>query len=230
MVVDRLLETMMRVLGFILALVLLASQLANANAYGTILVYLGLLAVAIVGLIWIRNHNELVTDKLSAWLGRLPRLNEAQVRKVVGNFLQGLTYAGSTRHVVVGLLLSITMWAFFLVFQSLVLVAVPPALPATDAVLIALAVLVVIPPSSPAMIGLYQAIVIGLLVGLSLMDINRATAYAILLFLPQLVIWLVLGILALRINHIGFAQLVQAVKTHSDKDSDTSKSEVSPSS
>ncbi len=227
-VVDRLVETMMRVLVFVLAIVLLAAQLANANTYGTILVYLGLFALAIAGLVWIRNRHELVTDKLSAWLGRLPHLDEAQVRKTVGNFLQGLAYAGSTRHLVFGLLISIVMWTFFAVFQYLVLGAVPSARPATDMLLIALVVLIVIPPSSPAMIGLYQAIVVGVLAGLGLMEINGAVSYAILLFLPQMVIWLVLGFVALRINHIGFARLVQLVRDHTNQESDTSKSGVAP--
>jgi uncharacterized protein (TIRG00374 family) len=228
MVVDRLLESMMRLLGFMLGLVVLAAQLTEANAYGTILAYLGLFALAIAGLVWLRNHHELVTDKLSAWLGRLPWLNEVQVRKTVGKFLQGLAYAGSTHQLTSGLLLSIGMWSFFLVFQYLALVALPPAMPFRDGLLIALVVLVVVPPSTPAMVGLYHAIVVGALVGLGLMNINRAITYAILLHLPQMVIWLILGNWALRVNHIRLRELLHASRARTSQGTEGSEAEVSP--
>jgi uncharacterized protein (TIRG00374 family) len=215
MVVDRLLEMMMRVLAFIYVLILLTARFADADASATVLASLGLLALAVAGLAWISKHHETVTDKLARWLSHLPRLNEAQLRKILGNLLQGLAHASSTRHLLVGLLISVATWAFFLSFQYLVFVALPPTLLLEQGLVTTLVVLVVVPPSTPAMIGAYQAIVIGVLLGLRLMDIDRATAYAILLYLPQLMFWLLAGAFALSRTDVKFKELMQATKSRS---------------
>ncbi len=214
MLVDRLLEMMMRLLAFILVLILVAARSTDANTTATILISLGLFAGAIAGLAWIAKHRESVTNNLATWLGRLPRLNKAQIHSLTDNLLQGLVYAGSTRRLVTGFLISLVMWTCFLGFHYMTIAAPPEPLLFKQTLLIALIVLVVIPPSTPAMIGVYHTIVIGVLVGLRLTDINRAVIYAILLHLPQLAIWLLAGTFAYSQSDVKFNQLLHATKEH----------------
>jgi hypothetical protein len=225
MVVDRLLELLMRVLALIMVLVLAAAEGTRVNATTTILQGLGLFAVAVAGLVWLSRHREAVAGKLAGWLGRLPRLNEAQIRATLDNLLQSLAYSGGTRHLVIGFMISVITWSCFLGFQYLVLLGLLPDLFFRQLLLIAGVILMVIPPSTPAMIGVYHSIVIGVLLGLSLLDVNIAVAYAILLHLPQLVFWLVMGAWALSRANLKFSQLVQAIRLYSGSQPLNSKTE-----
>ena len=84
--------------------------------------------------------------------------------------------------------------------------------------LTALVVLAIIPPSTTAMVGLYHLIVTAALVGFRLLDMPTATAYAILLHLPQMVFWLLAGMLAYRKTDIEFKQLLEAAREYCHKD------------
>ena len=226
MVVDRLLETMMRLLAFIFLLTLLATR--RADAILSILTNVGLIAISVGVLVWVSKHQETVTDHLARWLAPLPWFNEAQLRKTTGALLENLSYAGSARHLMVGLLISMVTWLFFLAFQVLTLVAIhPPAGTIDHQILItALAVLILIPPSSSTMIGLYHSVVIGALVGFRLLDISTATAYAILLHLPQMVFWLLAGTWALTQTEIQFSRLRQAVRAHTSRTQETGNADI----
>ena len=215
MVVDRLLETLMRLLALIMVLVLATSEGTKVNATPTILKGLGLFAVTVAGLVWLSRHREAVADKLAGWLGHLPRLNEAQIRATLDNLLQALAYSGGTRHLVIGFIISVIMWTCFLGFQYLVLLGLLPDLFFRQIILIAGVILMVVPPSTPAMIGVYHSIVIGVLVGLNLLDINMAVAYAILLHSPQMVFWLLMGGWAMTRTDVKFKQLMQAIRLYS---------------
>jgi uncharacterized protein (TIRG00374 family) len=225
MVVDRLLEMLMRLLALMMVLALATAGAIQVNATTTILKGLGLFVVAVAGLVWISKHREAVAGKLAGWLGRLPRLNEAQLRATLDNLLQGLAYSGGTRHLVIGSMISLIMWTCFLGFQYLVLLGLLPDLFFRQLMLTAGVILMVIPPSTPAMIGVYHSIVIGILLGLNLLDIEVAVAYAVLLNLPQMVFWLLMGAWALARTGVKFNQLVQAIRSYSGSQQLNSKTE-----
>jgi hypothetical protein len=222
MVVDRLLETMMRLMATIFLVTLLATRQSEATS--AILSNFGIIVLSVGGLVWVSKHQDLVVDKLARWMSRLPRLSEAQIRATVGALLKNLAYAGSTSHLIVGLIISLVMWTFFLIFQYLALAALQP--PPTNIdhqiLLTALAVLILVPPSTTAMIGLYHSIVIAALVGFRLLDITTATAYAILLHLPQMIFWLLAGTLASSRTDIKLSQLVQTARTHHQNNQESS--------
>ena len=217
LVIDRLLETMMRLIATIFLVTLLAT--GQAEATSTILANLGIVILGVSGLVWVTKHQALVVDKLAGWLSRLPRLSEKQIRSTVGPLLQNLAYAGSTSHLLKGLVISLATWTFFLVFQYLALLALQPpgALIDRQTLLPALVVLILIPPSTTAMIGLYHSIVIGTLAGFQLLDITTATVYAILLHLPQMGFWFLAGGAAINQTDIDFKQLLEAARTHRQK-------------
>ena len=207
----------MRLVALIFLLTLLATRRADVTS--TILSNGGIIVVFIGALVWVTKHQETVVDHVARWLAHLPWFTEAQVRKTAGAWLKNLSYAGSVRHLVVGLLISIVTWLFFLAFQYLTLVAIDPPRATIDhqILITALGVLILIPPSSTAMIGLYHSVVIGALVGFRLLDVSTATAYAILLHLPQMVFWLLAGMWALNQTNIEFSRLKQAAQAHSKR-------------
>lgn len=70
-------------------------------------------------------------------------------------------------------------------------------------------VLAILPPSTPAMIGVYQGIIVAILLPFGFFDVNTATAYALLMFGAQLVVWSILGIWGLRRTDIKISKLSQ---------------------
>jgi len=70
-------------------------------------------------------------------------------------------------------------------------------------------VLAILPPSTPAMIGVYQGIIVAILLPFGFIDVNTATAYGLLIFGAQLVVWVILGILGLRRSDIKISKLSQ---------------------
>jgi len=104
-----------------------------------------------------------------------------------------LDHIGSTRHLIVALLISLVMWIFFLVFQMLCWEAMRLRLTAEDMLILSLAVLVIAPPSSPAMPGVYQGVVIAALTLIGITSVETNTAYAIITWVVMLLCLLVLG-------------------------------------
>lgn len=105
MVIDRVLETTMRLIAFILILSLLAIRQSKATS--AIVSYLTIVVLAVSLLAWVSKHQQLVIDKLVRWLSRLPRLSEERIRSTVGALLQNLASAGSTSRLITGLIISI---------------------------------------------------------------------------------------------------------------------------
>jgi uncharacterized membrane protein YbhN (UPF0104 family) len=73
---------------------------------------------------------------------------------------------------------------------------------------LAAAALVVLPPSAPAMIGVYQGVLVAFLLLFRIADSSTLTAYAILVFAVQLIIWLVLEVWGLFRTHLRLRELI----------------------
>ena len=215
MIIERLLELILRVLA-LLALIALRTTNVEDGLWSIISTTL-YIVLAFIGLALVLKYPQQVIDKVSEWVGKLvPRLSEEKVRSTLANLLQGLEEVSSTRQLITGVLIGVVMWGFFLAFQTLAAIAMLPELPIVDAVAMGLAVLTVIPPSTPAMFGIYQAAAIGALVVFGLGNTTIATSYSILLYLPQLVCWLILGSWAQHRTHLRLRDLWSAVKEHRD--------------
>ena len=213
MIIERLLEMILRVIAL---LMLIALKTTNVeDGLGSIVSTTIYIVLAFVALSLVLKYPQQVIDKASEWISKLvPRLSREKVRGVLANLLQGLEEVSSTRQLIVGLLIGIVMWGFFLIFQTLAAVAMLPNLPIIDAIAMGLAVLTVIPPSTPAMFGLYQAAAIGGLLVFGLGNTTTSTSYSILLYLPQLVCWILLGSWAQRRTHLKLSDLWAAVQEH----------------
>ena len=82
------------------------------------------------------------------------------------------------------------------------------------------AIMVVLPPSTPAMIGVYQGIMVALLVPFGVADTGTITAYAILVFLVMMVLWTILGVWGLRRTRLNVREIVKFDKNIPEDDSE----------
>ncbi len=213
--IERLMEQVMRVSAGILVAALVARMQTNTEvAVGGG----GFLLLVMFGAIFVvTRHPDQVVNRIAPRLGRVRYFNEEQVRSTATSMLQGLQAINSAVRLIVSLLLSYAAWTSFLIFQYLVLAALPLDLPADQMLLIAAVVLAVMPPSINVMLIVYQVVVTILLVTFRLTDTTTALTYAITLHLIQMICWLVLGSWSVRQTDLSFSQLVQAVRKHTSK-------------
>jgi hypothetical protein len=213
--IERLLEQVMRVSAGILVAALVANMQTNSNvAVGGG----GFLLLIMFGAIFlIMRHPDRVVNNVAPRLGQVRYLNEDQVRTTATSMLQGLEAISSTGRLIVSLLLSYATWASFFVFQYLVLAALPLDLPTDKMLLISAVVLTVMPPSINVMLIVYQLVVTVLLITFQLTDTTTALTYAITLHLIQMICWIILGSWSVRQTDWSFSQLIQTVSKYTSK-------------
>jgi uncharacterized protein (TIRG00374 family) len=191
MVVDRLLEQIMRVTCLLLALIVYARLLVSTASM------VGNLVAIVLGLVlvfWMIRNPAPFISSLSRLTSRLPGLSEKQAHSFISNLVQGFVLAGTPLRFFIALLLSIVMWGCFFCFQILIIYALGLELNFRESAAIALAVLAIAPPSAPAMPGVYHGVLVAGLTLLGILDIATLTAYAIISHALQLAYWLPLGV------------------------------------
>jgi hypothetical protein len=210
--VERLLDMVMRLLATILVVILVASQQTQPST--SIGGSLFLMIVIFGAIIWITHHRDRVVNSLASLLSNRGYASEDKVRSTAANMLRSLEAVSSTTRLMVSLLLSCAAWASFLIFQYLVLAGIASGLPAIQMWLIAAAVLAVMPPSVNVMLIVYHFVVIGVLITFQLTDTTTAVIYAIFLHFIQMVCWIILGRLALNRAGLTLRQMMKEVKEH----------------
>lgn len=213
--VERLIEQVMRLLAMILVIALLAAQQTNPTIGigGSLL----MLIAAFSAIFWILNHKDTVVDWLANNLGHARFVNEEQVRSTATGMLDGLEIISSGQRLIYVLFISIIMWTCFLAFQYLILTALISNFAPLQTLLIASVVLMMMPPSINLTPIIYHIVVIAVLTVFNLTDVTLAIAYALMLHLLMMGFWLVAGRLGLHQTGHTLKQLVQAVKNYSAK-------------
>lgn len=205
MVVDRLLEQIMRVICLLLALISFARLLVSpvALAGNFVFILLGLLA-----LLWIFRRPDTVIHRLAGLGGSIPGVEQKKAHSFATKLVQGFILAGSPGRFLRAFLISLVMWMFFFFFQAAVMLSLGLELGLNEIAAIALTALAVAPPSAPAMPGVYHGILIAGLALLGILDGPTMTAYAILSHALQLVLWLPLGIWGLLRSNMRWNELL----------------------
>ncbi len=204
MVVDRLLEQILRITCLLLALVGFARLLISTSAL------IGNIVGILVGIgivFWLIRNPETVGEYLTRWLARLPRMGQPRSQRLVTNLVKGFVLAGSPRRFGFALLLSGVVWICYFGFQALCLMALGFDLTAREIAVMSLTVLAVAPPSAPAMPGIYHGVVIAALAVLGLLDVSDLTAYAIASHILQIAAWLPVGIWGLLTTDLRLRDL-----------------------
>jgi hypothetical protein len=163
---------------------------------------------------------ESILPKVSGIIIRLPGMNEDRLQGIMSNLKQGFVTVGSTRKLFFALLISLVMWTFSLCFYALSFSALGLRVNTHEMFTMAAARLTILPPSIPAMIGVYQGLIVAVLLPFGYLDVSELTAYVILIFVVQLVVWLSIAIWGLRQKNIKFGEVIQKSKqqlSHSDE-------------
>ena len=195
MLIERFLEIVMRLVAFSLAVVLIFDlPLWIAGAVVAAILLLAIPAFVM----WFTRNASTAVPKLTARSTQIPDLNKEQLREAMVDFQNNLSTMRAARGITVAVVYSLAMWGLFLLFYAFGFQSLGVRLDATQIFAMAATVLAILPPSTPAMIGVYQGITVAILLPFGLLDANEATAYALLVFGAQLVVWAVLGIWGLR--------------------------------
>jgi uncharacterized protein (TIRG00374 family) len=201
-VVELLIEQMMRISAFIGALAFGVGLEPRAAGGGVILL------LFITGsLVWLVKQRDFVLARIPHYLSRLPRVGEARSREVLGNLLNGLAAVSSARRLGLALFWSFLIWSSFSLFHYLLLLALNLELLPGQAVAISLGALALAPPSAPTQPGVYHTFVIGALV-LAGFNLHAVTSYAIILHALQMFWMITLGSWALSQTGVSFRQLL----------------------
>ena len=210
MMAERLLELVMRFVFLVIAAVMISVSEVTS---GWIILWVLLLLGVFYLVIRFGSHADEYLPRLSAWLGHFERIDEERIRDPLTRLGVGLKMVGSTRRMILSLLLSLLMWGLFWVYYALMFEALDFGLQVDEMLAISAAIMVVLPPSTPAMIGVYQGIMVALLVPFGVADTSTITAYAILVFLVMMVLWTILGVWGLRRTRLNIREIVKFDKT-----------------
>jgi uncharacterized protein (TIRG00374 family) len=209
MVVETLLGVVMRILALIVV-ILLTTKITESII--SVIISVGVIVLTFVGIIWLVNHAEQALAKIGGWIKRLPISNVDSVDQTLADIETGVKEVGSNRTLTIGMVYSVLMWGFFLIFLFLAWVALPVELSTREMVTLAAASLVLVPPSAPAMVGVYQGVLVGSLLLLRITDVTNLTAYAILVFTIQLVFWVIMGVWALSRTDLKIKELIDRTR------------------
>jgi uncharacterized protein (TIRG00374 family) len=214
-VIDRLVGFIMRLIALGLTLIFISNvPLSPGLVLGGILLILALFGLTI----WLVRNAEKILPKLAGFIARLPGMSEDSLQGIMSNLQHGLISVGSTRKLIIALLISLVMWTFFLFFYALSFFALGFRVNTNEIFTMAAAVLVVLPPSNPAMIGVYQGIIVAVLLPFGYLDVTEATAFAILIFVVQFIIWFILAIWGLRRGNLKFSDIIRESRRKVSRD------------
>lgn len=199
--------SILRVIGLLLAVVLLAGDIRGSEE--PVLIGVGIVGL-LFGLIFaVSNYGEQVEPKLAMGLQSLPLVDKRRARGISSTIVEGLAGAGSPRRFGVALLFSLVYWLFGLSFYCFTLRAFELDIPMF---LVALTALVIAPPFSPMMPGVFHGLLIATLIGLHLLDSEIATAYAVLLHAIQMLLLLLLGAWGLKRMDVSVGELLADIR------------------
>ncbi|MFA9401541.1 MAG: lysylphosphatidylglycerol synthase transmembrane domain-containing protein [Anaerolineales bacterium] len=206
MVIERFLETIMRLVALTLAVVLIFEiPLWIAGLVIAAILLLGIPAFVT----WFSRNASTVVPRLLSRSARIPDLSKEKLQEAMVDFQNNISSMRAARGITVAVGYSLAMWGLFLLFFIFGFQALGSDLNIRQIVAMSATVLAILPPSTPAMIGVYQGIIVAFLLPFGFFDVNTATAYALLMFGAQLVVWSILGIWGLRRTDIKISKLSQ---------------------
>ena len=206
MLIERFLETIMRLVALTLAVVLIFEiPLWIAGLVIAAILLMGIPAFVT----WFSRNASTVVPRLLSRSARIPDLSKEKLQEAMVDFQNNISSMRAARGITVAVGYSLAMWGLFLLFFIFGFQALGSDLNIRQIVAMSATVLAILPPSTPAMIGVYQGIIVAFLLPFGFFDVNTATAYALLMFGAQLVVWSILGIWGLRQTDIKISNLSQ---------------------
>jgi len=206
MMIERFLEMIMR---------LVAITLAGVLIFDFPLWIAGLLIAAILVLaipafvVWFTRNASSAVPRLISRFTKIPGLSKEKLRQAMLDFQTNISTMRATRGISIAVGYSLVMWGLFLLYYVLGFLSLGIRLDNWEILAMSAAVLAILPPSTPAMIGVYQGVIVAILIPFGALDGNQATAYALLMFGGQLALWVILGVWGLKQTDININKLSQ---------------------
>ncbi|MGD8584270.1 MAG: lysylphosphatidylglycerol synthase transmembrane domain-containing protein [Chloroflexota bacterium] len=210
LVVERFLAAVVRLLAFIAFVAIWTWERSDSS--GTRVAGLGLIIAALAALVWILRHPQRATI-IVARLRSISYPGSARVEAAATEFGRSLAQILTVRRFLALFALFLLIWLSAGIYHFIVLNAIPLTLAPGTMVAISLALLVVLPPTSPTIVGVYQTVAVGVLVTLGLLDGGTATGYALLVQLPQVILWLLLGAWGYRRSQLSLSRLAEEIRS-----------------
>jgi uncharacterized protein (TIRG00374 family) len=206
LIIERFLEFVMRIVALSMVFILILH--IHPWITGAAIISILLLAVPAF-IMWFSRNASTAVPRLIERAARSPDLDKKKLRETMVEFQNNVSTMRMTRGLTTGVFYSLGMWGLFLLFYIFGFYSLGLNLDTRKIVAMSAAILAILPPSTPAMIGVYQGIIVAILLAFGLLDVNTATAYGLLITGVQLVVWIVLGVLGFKRTDIKFSKLTQ---------------------
>jgi uncharacterized protein (TIRG00374 family) len=202
-VVERWLETILRLAALGGAFMFSAGAAVSGL---TVIGSIGFLAISFIFMIWLIRQREKALRLIPPWLGRLPRLTEADSRRWLEHLIDGLNGVSSLKRLFIALVYSVITWTFFWGFHYLCLLALNPDMPVEALLGISLGSLALVPPSATTLPGVFQ---VSMVAPLALMGYDTAllTSYSLVLNTITLIVVVLLGVWGTLASGLTLRQL-----------------------
>jgi hypothetical protein len=168
-----------------------------------------LLLVIASFVLWFTRNASSSVARIAARSAQLPDLSKEKLQEAMLDLQNNISTLRAARGIMVAIVYSLIMWGLFLLFYASGFEALGFRADTLKILAMSAMVLTILPPSTPAMIGIYQGITVAILLPFGILDTNEATAYALLMFGAQWVVWIILGIWGIRRTDLKVRNLAQ---------------------
>ena len=205
---ERMIDGIMRVIALFLAAIFY-SRLSQPIWNLTLAVTFVALAIALT--IWLMRNAYRVIPKLTSWLMRIPGVSRERIIKEMDTVVQALSDV-SAHQIVISMLISVLIWGLFMSYYAFSFFALQLGVDLREAYTMAAVAIAFLPPSTPVMIGVYQGIMLAVLLPFGYLNSAKLTAYGILTHIIQIGLWSVVGIWGITSSGVKVSQIIQKAR------------------
>jgi len=206
------------IFGAIVLLAPIGSDLA------TVVIFIGVIILIFSGVLLLVHNIDKIMSWASSILLRVGVFQKERVDRMLSGLADGVKEVGTTRKVAVIFLYSLLSWSFFIGFYIFGLLAFdiePPPQVMLASVLVAA---FFVNPTGPYLPGIFNVLLVVPIALVSNIDIESLVAYSIVIYAVLLVIWIVLGIWAMRHYHLTLSELRKRAKEGKEQVNQASES------
>jgi|GEM_PF-2915429 uncharacterized protein (TIRG00374 family) len=202
-------DWVMKIIALLGAIVLLAPIESNA---GTIVIFIGLIILIFVGILLLVGNINKITTWATPRLAKLRFLTQEQVEGMLGGLAEGLQEVSSAKKASIIFFYSLFSWIFFVGFFILGLLAFDIDPPPEVMLATVLVVVFFINPTGPYLPGVFNVLLVVPMALVSNIPTEALVAYSIVIYAILLVIWILLGIWAMRQFKLSVSDLRERVR------------------
>jgi uncharacterized protein (TIRG00374 family) len=202
-------DLVMKILAILSAVVLVAPL--NSNL-ATILLFIGVIFLIFGSILLLVRNIEKINSWITSMLLRGRFMKEGQVKGLLAGLAKGLEEVGSTRKIAIIFFFSLITLSFFIVFYIFGLMAFKINPPPEEMLVTVLMAVFFVNPTGPYLPGVFNVLLVVPMVLVSNISVEALVAYSIVIYAFLLVIWLVLGIWAMRHYKLSFSELRESAR------------------